>query len=37
MSFVDNGEGLYVDRDNQCIWVSDDTTSKIYKISFSNL
>ena len=37
MSFIDNGEGLCVDRDNQCIWVSDDTSSKIYKISFSNL
>ena len=37
VSYIDNGEGLYVDRDHQCIWVSDDTTSKIYKISFSNL
>ena len=37
MSFIDNGEGLYVDRDRQCIWVSDDTTSNIYKITFSNL
>ena len=37
VSYIDNGEGLYVDRDRQCIWVSDDTTSKIYKISFSNL
>ena len=37
MSFVDNGEGLYVDRDRQCIWVSDDTTANIYKINFSNL
>jgi uncharacterized protein YjiK len=37
MSFIDNGEGLCVDRDRQCIWVSDDTTSSIYKISFSNL
>lgn len=35
--FIDNGEGLYVDRERQCIWVSDDTTSNIYKISFSNL
>ena len=37
MSFVDNGEGLYVDRERQCIWVSDDTSAQIYKISFSNL
>ena len=37
MSFIDNGEGLCVDRDRQCIWVSNDTTSSIYKISFSNL
>jgi uncharacterized protein YjiK len=37
MSFVDNGEGLYVDRERQCIWVSDDTYAQIYKISFSNL
>ena len=37
MSFIDNGEGLCVDRERQCVWVSDDTTSNIYKISFSNL
>jgi Uncharacterized protein conserved in bacteria len=37
MSFIDNGEGLCVDRERQCIWVTDDTTSSIYKISFSNL
>ena len=37
VSYIDNAEGLYVDRDRQCIWVSDDTTSNIYKISFSNL
>ena len=35
--FIDNGEGLYVDREHQCIWVGDDTTSKLYKISFTNL
>ena len=35
--FIDNGESLYVDRDRQCIWVGDDTTSKLYKISFENL
>ena len=35
--FIDNGEGLYVDHAHSCIWVSDDTTSKIYKISFTNL
>ncbi len=35
--FIDNGEGLYVDHENQCIWVGDDTTSKLYKIHFSNL
>ena len=35
--FIDNGEGLYVDRLHQCIWVGDDTTSKLYKISFNNL
>ena len=35
--FIDNGEGLYVDHENDCVWVGDDTTSKIYKIHFSNL
>ena len=35
--YIDNGEGLYVDRERQCIWVSDDTTANIYKISFLNL
>ena len=37
VSFIDNGEGLCIDRERQCIWVGDDTTSNIYKISFSNL
>ena len=35
--FIDNGEGLYVDHENSCIWVGDDTTNKLYKISFSGL
>ena len=35
--FIDNGESLYVDHQNNCIWVGDDTTSKIYKISFYGL
>ncbi|MCR5352466.1 MAG: histidine-type phosphatase [Bacteroidales bacterium] len=35
--FIENGEGLYVDHAHQCIWVGDDTTSRLYKISFSNL
>ena len=35
--FIDNGEGLYVDHENSCIWVGDDTTSKLYKIGFSGL
>lgn len=33
---IDNGEGLYVDREHRCIWVGDDTTSKLYKISFKD-
>lgn len=37
VSYIDNGEGLCIDRERQCIWVSDDTTSKVYKISFTNL
>ena len=37
VSFIDNGEGVYVDHAHSCIWVSDDTTSKIYKINFTNL
>lgn len=35
--FIDNGEAIYVDHANQCIWVGDDTTSKLYKIGFSGL
>ena len=35
--FIDNGEGLYVDHEHGCIWVGDDTTSKLYRISFGNL
>ena len=37
VSFIDNGEGLCIDRERQCIWACDDTTSQIYKISFSDL
>ena len=35
--FIDNGESLFVDHDRECIWVGDDTTSKLYKIHFSGL
>ena len=35
--FIDNGEGIYVDHANSCVWVGDDTTSKLYKIHFDNL
>ena len=35
--FIDNGEGIYVDHENSCVWVGDDTTSKLYKIHFDNL
>lgn len=37
VSFIDNAEGLCVDHSSNCIWVCDDTTGKIYKISFTNL
>ncbi len=35
--FIDNGEGLYIDHANSCIWIGDDTTSNLYKIHFGNL
>ena len=35
--FIDNGEGICVDHEHGCIWVGDDTTSRIYKIQFENL
>ena len=35
--FIDNAEALWVDHRNSCIWIGDDTTSKIYKIHFDNL
>ena len=35
--FIDNGEGICVDHAHSCIWVGDDTTSRIYKIQFDNL
>ena len=35
--FIDNGEGIWVDHAHSCIWVGDDTTSRIYKIQFDNL
>lgn len=37
MPDIDNGEGLFVDHTNSCIWIGDDTTSKVYKISFEGL
>ena len=35
--FIDNGEGLCVDHGHGCIWVGDDTTSKVYRINFEGL
>lgn len=35
--FVDNGEGVCVDHAHGCIWVGDDTTSKVYQIRFEGL
>ena len=37
MPDIDNGEGLFVDHANGCIWIGDDTTSKVYRISFKGL
>ena len=37
MPFIDNGEGLYVDHEHGCIWIGDDTSSKLYRIPFDNL
>ena len=37
MPFIDNGEGLYVDHEHGCIWIGDDTSSKLYRIPFENL
>ena len=37
MPFIDNGEGLYVDHEHGCIWIGDDTSSKLYRIPFQNL
>jgi len=35
--FIDNGEGICVDHEHSCLWVGDDTTSRIYQIHFDNL
>ena len=35
--FIDNGESICIDHERSCIWVGDDTTSKIYRINFENL
>lgn len=35
--FIDNGESICVDHEHGCIWMGDDTTSKIYRIEFENL
>lgn len=35
--FIDNGEGVWVDHEHSCIWVGDDTTSRIYRIQFDGL
>ena len=37
MPFIDNGEGVYVDHAHGCVWVGDDTTSRIYRIDFEGL
>ena len=35
--FLDNGEAVCVDHANSCIWMGDDTTSQLYRISFDRL
>ena len=35
--FIDNAESICVDHEHGCIWIGDDTTSKIYRIEFENL
>ena len=35
--FIDNGESIWVDHAHSCIWMGDDTTSRIYRISFEGL
>ena len=35
--FIDNGESIFVDHERGCIWMGDDTTSRIYKIQFEGL
>ena len=37
LPFIDNGESVCIDHEHSCIWVGDDTTSKIYRIEFENL
>ena len=35
--FIDNGESICIDHEHGCIWMGDDTTSRIYKIRFEGL
>lgn len=36
--YIENAEALLLDRAHKCIWIgSDETPSKLYKISFKNL
>ena len=38
IKFIGNPESICVDHDRNCVWMADDgSTSKIYKIQFSNL
>jgi len=38
ISFIGNPESVCVDHERSCVWVGDDgSTSKLYKISFTNL
>gem|GEM_PF-3527772 len=38
ISFIDNAEGICIDRENGCIWIaSDETPSKLYRLDFKGL
>ncbi len=35
--FIKNAEGICIDHGHSCIWIGDDTTSKLYRFNFENL
>ena len=35
--YISNAEAICIDHERDCIWIGDDTTSRIFRMSFEGL